>query len=96
MRALLVLALVAGWTPSIAMPETDAERQVHVFIHAQQECRIGETFTGLELTAEQSDKACAIRDAAIAGLKAAGFCFNELEQEWSRCGTGTPVPTPRP
>jgi len=96
MRSALCLALALWSAPALALTDADAERQVHLYIHAQQECRIGETFTGIALTSEQSDKACAVRDALIEQLKSGGFCFDDSEQEWSKCGTGMPVPTPRP
>jgi hypothetical protein len=80
MRALGLLLAMS--VPALAFDGTQAAEEYYA---VRGECRIGETATGIQLTAEQNDQQCKKLEELGAALKANGYCWDNDELEWVRC-----------
>lgn len=88
MRTAATLAFIAILTfPAVAADgQFDGQFAVRTWNALDQECRMGETDGGTELTADQASAACDRLHQSTADLKANGYCWDKAEYEWTAPG----------
>lgn len=79
---LMFLVLLAVSSPSAAF---DGPRAAEEYYDVREECRMGETTTGIELTEAQVEQQCARLNELGKQLTANGYCWDKSELEWVHC-----------